>query len=285
MKVNVRGCRIVGMILFISRNRFEVGSPECLIEGRSGSLKASAMNLDHHKIRAQLERLAASPEFARTDRMTRFLRFVVEKTLVKDTVALRERQIGIEVFDRPDDWDPKLDNIVRSEARRLRAKLDAYAETASPDETVRITMPKGGYAVEFLDLRPEREPDRPDGMDGEIAAQAARPLPLERRPFLGWRISLLLGALMVVTVTSVFVFSERQRRAVQAKNENFEIVPFSMEIGQQFSPSISPDGSKVAFVWNGDGTHFNIYHQTGRRRHTRPTDRRRNSGPASALVS
>ncbi len=217
------------------------------------------MNLDHDKIRAQLERLAASPEFARTDRMTRFLRFVVEKTLVRDTVALRERQIGIEVFDRPDDWDPKLDNIVRSEARRLRAKLDAYAETASPDETVRITMPKGGYAVEFLDLRPEREPDRPDWMDGEIAAQAARPLPLERRPFLGWRITLLLGALMVVTVTSVFVFSERQRRVVQAKNENFEIVPFSTEVGQQFSPSISPDGSKVAFVWNGDGTHFNIY--------------------------
>jgi hypothetical protein len=53
------------------------------------------MNIDHEKIRVQLERLAASPEFARTDRMARFLRFVVEKSTVGDTAALRERQIGI----------------------------------------------------------------------------------------------------------------------------------------------------------------------------------------------
>ena len=83
------------------------------------------MNVNHNKIRAQLERLAASPEFVRTDRMVRFLRFVVEKTLLGDMAALRERQIGIEVFDRSEDWDPKLDNIVRSEARRLRGKLSA----------------------------------------------------------------------------------------------------------------------------------------------------------------
>ncbi len=215
------------------------------------------MDVNHDKIRAQLERLSASSEFARTDRMARFLRFVVEKSLAGDTAALRERQIGIEVFDRPDDWDPKLDNIVRSEARRLRGKLDAYAQSASPDETVRITMPKGGYTAVFRDLRPEDESD----LREEATAPPAdlRADSVGRRPFIGWRSTLLLTVSMAVTVISIFVISLWNRRGVQAKKENFEIVPFSTEVGQQFSPSVSPDGTRVAFVWNGDGTHFNIY--------------------------
>src|SRR5882757_10739170 len=87
--------------------------------------------------------------------MVQFLRYVVDKTLEGNTVALRERQIGISVFARPQDWDPKLDNIVRSEARRLRGKLEAYAATNDPDETVRITMPTGGYGVQFEELSPQ----------------------------------------------------------------------------------------------------------------------------------
>jgi Tol biopolymer transport system component len=209
------------------------------------------MNVNHDKIRAQLERLAASPEFSRTYRMARFLRLVVEKTLVGDTAALRERQIGVDVFDRPQDWDPKLDNTVRSEARRLRAKLDLYAESASPDETVRITMPKGGYAASFQDLAPETVVHLPN--------DARLPAATLHRPLIEWKSTLLLAMSMAVTVASVFLFSVWHRRAVQAKTENFEIVPFSTEIGQQFSPSISPDGTRIAFVWNGDGAHFNIY--------------------------
>ena len=116
------------------------------------------MVLDQAKLRAQIERLAASAEFARADRMVQFLRYVVDKTLEGDTAALRERQIGISVFDRHSDWDPKLDNIVRSEARRLRGKLEAYAASGDPDETVRITMPTGGYGVHFEELHPPGPP-------------------------------------------------------------------------------------------------------------------------------
>ena len=230
-------------------------SSDRLIHTRSGSPQASAMNIHPDKIRAQLERLAASPEFARTDRMARFLRFVVEKTLAGDTAALRERQIGVDVFDRLEDWDPKLDNIVRSEARRLRAKLDAYAASASPDETVRITMPKGGYAVAFEDLKPERE----TGPKSELTPlpESAEPEP-KLRPLIGWRSTLVL-VLSLAVMISVAALSSWRRPAAQAKTDNFEILPFSTEVGQQFSPAISPDGTRIAFVWNGDGTHYNVY--------------------------
>ncbi len=63
--------------------------------------------MDQTKLQAQVERLAASAEFARADRMVQFLRYVVDKTLEGNTVALRERQIGISVFERPQDWGPE----------------------------------------------------------------------------------------------------------------------------------------------------------------------------------
>jgi Tol biopolymer transport system component len=213
------------------------------------------MSIHHNKIRAQLERLAASPEFARTERMSRFLRFVVEKTLSEDANNLRERQIGVEVFDRPLDWDPKLDNIVRSEARRLRVKLDAYAATASPDETVRITMPKGRYAVEFEEIRSERklvfEHAPTSANDEEAHSPGAIPI-------VSWRSTLLLFLLLsVVMLGASFAFWHRIQ--AQTEPENFKVVPLSTEVGEQFSPTISPDGTKVAFVWNGDGSHYNVY--------------------------
>lgn len=214
------------------------------------------MDINHEKVRAQLDRLAASPEFARTGRMARFLRFVVENSLAGDTAVLRERQIGIDVFDRPEDWDPKLDNIVRSEARRLRGKLDAYAASASPDEAVRITMPKGGYAVDFQDLKPEWELGRKIDPVPSLAKSAE--VVLTGKPIIGWRSTVLVCMSLAVTL-SVFWFSSSRKQSAQAKTDNFEIVPFSVEVGEQFSPAVSPDGTKVAYVWNGDGIHYNIY--------------------------
>jgi Tol biopolymer transport system component len=151
----------------------------------------------------------------------------------------------------PGDRDQKLDNIVRSEARRLRAKLDIYAESASPDETVPITMPNGGYAAGLQDLKPDVMVNPRN--DAVVPAAAVL-----NRPSIERQSTLLLAASIAIAVASVFLFSVCHRRAVQAKTENFEIVPFSTEVGQQFSPSISPDGTRIAFVWNGDGSHFNI---------------------------
>jgi len=90
-----------------------------------------------------LEKVLTSAEFSRAKRMARFLRFVVEESLAGRGDELKERQIGIEVFDRPAHWDSKVDNIVRSEARRLRTKLEVYYDTAGKGDEVRISVPRG----------------------------------------------------------------------------------------------------------------------------------------------
>ena len=100
-------------------------------------------------VRGQLEKILASEAFARADRMSRFLRFVVQETLKGKGAQLKEYLIGIEVFDRESSYDPRTDPVVRGEARRLRTKLMEYYENEGKDDLVRIHLPKGSYAVVF----------------------------------------------------------------------------------------------------------------------------------------
>jgi TolB-like protein/Flp pilus assembly protein TadD len=95
----------------------------------------------------ELKRILASPGFFRASRMQRFLTFVVEGRLAgkHNSDELKESLIGMAVFDRHADYDPKSDPVVRVEARRLRAKLEGYYEGPGKEDAVRIDLPKGSY--------------------------------------------------------------------------------------------------------------------------------------------
>ncbi len=96
----------------------------------------------------QLETILASETFKNSNRLARFLRYVVEETLKGHTV-LKERDLGVEVFDRKDGYDTRVDPVVRVEARQLRFKLaEYYTKFGAADEIV-ISLPKGGYAARF----------------------------------------------------------------------------------------------------------------------------------------
>jgi TolB-like protein len=97
-------------------------------------------------VRRQLKRVLSSPVFTSSGRLSRFLEFVVERTLAGDGERLKEYVIGIEVFDRDASYDPRLDSIVRVEAARLRAKLAEYYAGDGRADPIVLTLPKGGYA-------------------------------------------------------------------------------------------------------------------------------------------
>src|SRR6185369_16390524 len=94
----------------------------------SGWLGASLSEPNATAVRRAVDKVAASAIFADSQRMERFLRFAVEECLQGNGGRLKEIVIGTEVFDRGADYDPRLDPIVRVEARRLRAKLRSYYE-------------------------------------------------------------------------------------------------------------------------------------------------------------
>src|SRR5215467_8489983 len=91
---------------------------------------------------ATLERVLASSEFAASAQLSRFLRHVVENGLAGDAQFLKETAIGVTVFNRRSGYDPKIDPIVRVEARRLRARLESYYNTGGKDDPVQISLPK-----------------------------------------------------------------------------------------------------------------------------------------------
>jgi len=114
-----------------------------------------------HAARRQLERVLASPGFSRNERMARFLRFVVEQHLGGKDSELKESVIAIEVFGRSPDHDPTQDSIVRTEAGRLRARLDEYYRGEGKGDGLVIEVPKGGYTPVFR--RPEAAPQPSNG--------------------------------------------------------------------------------------------------------------------------
>ena len=102
--------------------------------------------LSAESVRAQLRKLLSSRTFARSERLARFLSFAVEQTLAGRSEEIKEFVIGVEVFDKDAKYDPRMDPIVRVEARRLREKLRKYYETDGSDDPIYIEFPTGSYA-------------------------------------------------------------------------------------------------------------------------------------------
>src|SRR5438270_8740530 len=102
-------------------------------------------------VREQLARVLASPGFARNERLSRFLRFVVEGHLQGKPGELKESIIAIEVFGRKPHIR-KDDSIVRTEASRLRARLAEYYSGQGRGDPLVIELPKGGYTPRFHQL-------------------------------------------------------------------------------------------------------------------------------------
>jgi TolB-like protein/Flp pilus assembly protein TadD len=113
------------------------------------STDASPTALPRDAIEAELQKILASKVFARSQRLSRFLRFVSDQVVQGKTDSLKEYVLGVEVFDRRPTYDPRLDPIVRVEARRLRAKLLEYYRTEGAGDAISIELPERGYSPLF----------------------------------------------------------------------------------------------------------------------------------------
>jgi hypothetical protein len=101
------------------------------------------------EVRAQIERILRSRTLSGSDQLRRLLRLVVERTLSGQPELLKEYSLGLEVFQRPPDYDPKVDPIVRVQAGRLRSKLVEYYASEGAHDSVIIQIPKGAYVPVF----------------------------------------------------------------------------------------------------------------------------------------
>jgi len=116
-----------------------------------------AVELSATMVLTQLDRVLSSPRFARNQRRSRFLRYLVEQHLAGCDSVLKESVIGTEVFGRKPDYNPKTDAIVRAEDRRVRTLLGDYYGGEGKGDPIVIELPKGGYAPVIRHLVSERK--------------------------------------------------------------------------------------------------------------------------------
>ena len=140
------------------------------MSGKPGyPLPPGAATVSAEEVRGQLQRILTSSPFLNARRASQFLRFVVEGTLAGED-GFKEYLIGIEVFERPQDYDPKDDPVVRIEAGRLRKKLAEFYAGPGVNDPILIELPKGGYApvfrerpagveLEKVEVEPSTEPE------------------------------------------------------------------------------------------------------------------------------
>lgn len=113
----------------------KIRSPESYSDGRPSAAE----------VRRQLERILASKTFAKRERLKRFLRYTVEEALSGRGTQINEYLLGVEVFDKDETFDPRLNPVVRVEAHRLRLQLEAYYRQEGAADQLILEVLKGGY--------------------------------------------------------------------------------------------------------------------------------------------
>lgn len=111
-------------------------------------------------VRRVLQNIVQSKSFRQVDRLQRFLTYVVEETLAGRGDQLKEYPVGVDVFGKDPSFDPRMDPIVRVQARRLRMRLVTYYADEGQNDPVVIELPKGGYTPTFRSTEPTSAPKK-----------------------------------------------------------------------------------------------------------------------------
>jgi len=135
--------------------------------------------LQEPAIRAELAALLGSSAFRTSKRCRDFIAYVVEHTLTGPADSLKERSIGVGLFQLPPDFDAGQHTIVRVTANEVRKKLaQHYVSGNGSTPLVRIDLPPGSYRAEFKwdapPPLPEPEVQEPETPDPPIPPAAAR---------------------------------------------------------------------------------------------------------------
>jgi hypothetical protein len=105
---------------------------------------------DREAILFELQEVLASPHFCNSKRYPALLQYIVENTLAGKSDLIKERTLGVEVFDRPPAYDTNADTVVRYTAGEVRKRLSLYYHEHGRRSGIRISLPVGSYIPEFL---------------------------------------------------------------------------------------------------------------------------------------
>jgi hypothetical protein len=162
--------------------------------------------LERSEVRDQLRRILASAAFHNCKRYAAVLKFVVDQTLEGFGDRLKERTIGIEVFERAPDYDTATDHAVRSAVAEVRKRLAQYYLNGTRGE-LRIEILAGSYTPQFRwgDDTPHAAPA--PAISGAYTGVPAQPAPVQpvQKPRTRWAWIAAGSVLLVAVIALIYV--------------------------------------------------------------------------------
>lgn len=111
-------------------------------------------------VSSQLNRILSSPDFANAGKLSAFLKYIVAKSQAGQGDQIKEYSIGLEVFGKPESFDPRLDTLVRVQASKLRGRLEKYYSGQGISDPIHIEIPRGTYVPVVTDRITPKSPGR-----------------------------------------------------------------------------------------------------------------------------
>jgi hypothetical protein len=170
---------------------------------------------EKNQVRRQMERLLETTHFRNSRRYPAVFRFIVEETLEGRGEFLKERLLGIRVFNRAPDYDTAEDPIARVTIAEIRKRIAQYYHEEAHEDEMRIELMPGRYEPEFFPRRSRLStlavPKSAEAVALNLSPQAELPVEAPSatisRPsrwFIRWWVPVV--AVVLVTVASALLW-------------------------------------------------------------------------------
>jgi hypothetical protein len=127
---------------------------------------------EKNQVRRQMERLLETAHFKNSRRYPALFRFIVEETLEGRGEFLKERLLGVRVFNRPPDYDTADDPIARVTIAEIRKRIAQYYHEEAHESEMRIELVSGRYEPEFY----RRKAKAPSPVESSTPGAPAAPV-------------------------------------------------------------------------------------------------------------
>lgn len=192
----------------------------------SGGVSISWSEEEVAAVRHHVDELTHSAAFKGSRRTQQFLRYIVEKALEGKIDNLKERTIGVELFQRSPAYDTGQDAIVRVTASEVRRRLQEHYGRYGDSSDFHILLSRGSYVPEIEMLRrvaaPRSEDEAQPAATSEVAAAPANgttDFPRENERAQKWNRRWLVVAIGVVACLAFALAGMALRSSIVARPE------------------------------------------------------------------
>jgi hypothetical protein len=220
-----------------------VGLPGKSSGGEAIGLAAGWSEVPRTDALAQLDRITDSQQFRSSKRCSLFLRYVVQHAVDHELDCLKERTLGVAVFERDPQYDTNQDPIVRTTAGEVRKRLAQYYLVPAHESELRISLPTGAYLPEVHPVAAHPETT----IETKIERVELAPTPPNRRR---WQVAAAVAGTVALLLAGIFSLAPRRTELDQFWAPLIKAQgPIVMCVGQPQAYNFQGDTQRALDQW------------------------------------